>query len=70
VYVQLPGGSGRPMGDYPIGETQPLRGTAAELADQLRAFAQAGATHVQLVVDPITQASIESLADVLAELDG
>ena len=69
VYLQLPGGDGRPMGDYPIGETQPLRGSPAELADHLRAFAAAGATHVQLVIDPITQASIESLADVLAALD-
>jgi probable F420-dependent oxidoreductase len=69
VYVQLPGGGGRPMGDYPAGPTEPLRGTAGELADHLRAFADAGAAHVQLVVDPITRSSIESLADVLAELD-
>lgn len=69
VYVQLPGGGGRPMGDYPAGPTEPLRGTASELADQLRSFATAGAAHVQLVVDPITRSSIESLGDVLAELD-
>jgi alkanesulfonate monooxygenase SsuD/methylene tetrahydromethanopterin reductase-like flavin-dependent oxidoreductase (luciferase family) len=69
VYVQLPGGTGRPMGDYPIGDVQPLRGSPGELADHLRSFAAAGAAHVQLVVDPITQASIESLADVLAALD-
>jgi alkanesulfonate monooxygenase SsuD/methylene tetrahydromethanopterin reductase-like flavin-dependent oxidoreductase (luciferase family) len=69
VYVQLPGGGGRPMGDYPAGPTEPLRGTARELADQLRSFADAGAAHVQLVVDPITRSSIESLAEVLADLD-
>jgi alkanesulfonate monooxygenase SsuD/methylene tetrahydromethanopterin reductase-like flavin-dependent oxidoreductase (luciferase family) len=69
VYVQLPGGTGRPMGDYPIGDVQPLRGGPGELADHLRAFAAAGAAHVQLVVDPITQPSIESLADVVAALD-
>jgi alkanesulfonate monooxygenase SsuD/methylene tetrahydromethanopterin reductase-like flavin-dependent oxidoreductase (luciferase family) len=69
VYIQLPGGGGRPMGDYPAGPTEPLRGTASELADQLRTFAAAGAVHVQLVVDPITRASIESLAEVLADLD-
>jgi alkanesulfonate monooxygenase SsuD/methylene tetrahydromethanopterin reductase-like flavin-dependent oxidoreductase (luciferase family) len=69
VYVQLPGGSGRPMGDYPTGAVEPLRGTPAELADRLRGFAAAGATHVQLVVDPITRASIETFADVFDELD-
>ncbi|CAN5478169.1 LLM class F420-dependent oxidoreductase [soil metagenome] len=69
VYVQLLGGGGRPMGDYPAGPTEPLRGTPNELADQLRSFAHAGAAHVQLVVDPITRSSIESLAEVLADLD-
>jgi alkanesulfonate monooxygenase SsuD/methylene tetrahydromethanopterin reductase-like flavin-dependent oxidoreductase (luciferase family) len=69
VYVQLPGGSGRPMGDYPTNSVAPLRGTPAELADQLGAFAAAGAVHVQLVVDPITRGSIEAFADVFAELD-
>jgi alkanesulfonate monooxygenase SsuD/methylene tetrahydromethanopterin reductase-like flavin-dependent oxidoreductase (luciferase family) len=69
VYVQVPGGSGRPMGDYPIGDIEPLRGAPAELAEHLRAFARAGATHVQLVVDPITRASIEGFAEVFALLD-
>ena len=33
------------------------------------AMADAGATHLQLVVDPITVESIEGLGDVLAALD-
>ena len=37
-------------------------------ADQLTAFADAGADHVQLVLDPIVPASIEVLADVLTLL--
>ncbi len=68
VYVRLEGGTGRQMGDYVEGEEiQPLVGSAAELADQLREFEAAGAAHVQLCVDPITRDSIEFLGDVLAE---
>jgi alkanesulfonate monooxygenase SsuD/methylene tetrahydromethanopterin reductase-like flavin-dependent oxidoreductase (luciferase family) len=68
VYVQLPGGTRRQMGDYDVDTpTEPLVGSPSELADQLRAFAAAGCSHVQLVVDPITRDSIEWLADVLIE---
>jgi alkanesulfonate monooxygenase SsuD/methylene tetrahydromethanopterin reductase-like flavin-dependent oxidoreductase (luciferase family) len=67
VLVQLDGGTGRTMGDYDDFNTvEPLRGSPAELADQLGEFEAAGAAHVQLVVDPITRDSIEWLADVLA----
>jgi alkanesulfonate monooxygenase SsuD/methylene tetrahydromethanopterin reductase-like flavin-dependent oxidoreductase (luciferase family) len=66
VLVQLDGGKGRQMGDYDDFNTVlPLTGSASALADQLREFEAAGAAHVQLVVDPITRASIEWLADVL-----
>jgi alkanesulfonate monooxygenase SsuD/methylene tetrahydromethanopterin reductase-like flavin-dependent oxidoreductase (luciferase family) len=68
VYVQIGAGCGRLMG-HENDAVKPLRGTPAELADQLREFAAAGASHVQLVVDPITKDSIESLAAVLVELD-
>jgi alkanesulfonate monooxygenase SsuD/methylene tetrahydromethanopterin reductase-like flavin-dependent oxidoreductase (luciferase family) len=68
VLVQLEGGVGRQMGDYDDLETvAPLRGSPSELADRLRAFEDVGAAHVQLVVDPITRASIEWLAEVLVE---
>jgi alkanesulfonate monooxygenase SsuD/methylene tetrahydromethanopterin reductase-like flavin-dependent oxidoreductase (luciferase family) len=67
IMVQLDGGGGRQMGANE--RVEPLRGSPLELADQLRAFAAAGAAHVQLVVDPITRDSIEALAEVLAELD-
>ena len=69
VYVQVPGGEGRTMGDPSMARIEPLRGTPAELADQLAAFAVAGAAHLQLVVDPITEPAIEWLGQVLAELD-
>lgn len=69
VLVRLPGGRGRTMGDYGAGEVPAIEGPADEIAGHLAALAAAGASHVQLVVDPITRASIESLADVLAVLD-
>ena len=68
VLIGLEGGSGRQMGDYTGDlEARPLVGSAAGLADQLREFEAAGASHVQLCVDPITRASIEWLGDVLSE---
>jgi alkanesulfonate monooxygenase SsuD/methylene tetrahydromethanopterin reductase-like flavin-dependent oxidoreductase (luciferase family) len=68
VHVKLPGGSGRQMGDYPTDSGAPIEGSPSEIADQLREFADAGATHVQLVVDPITPASIEWLGEVISQL--
>jgi alkanesulfonate monooxygenase SsuD/methylene tetrahydromethanopterin reductase-like flavin-dependent oxidoreductase (luciferase family) len=68
VHVRLEGGDGRQMGDYTGDlDVQPLVGSPAEIADQLREFETAGATHIQLCVDPITRASIEWLGDVLTE---
>ncbi len=68
VFVQLAGGGGRQMGDYNDGKTvEPITGSPAEIADQLRGFEAAGAAHIQLVVDPITRDSIEWLGDVLAK---
>ncbi|MGD9704868.1 MAG: LLM class flavin-dependent oxidoreductase [Acidimicrobiia bacterium] len=69
VHVRLAGGHGRLMGDEQAHGVRPIEGTDSEIAEQLRGFAAAGASHLQLVVDPITQASIESLGGVLAELD-
>ena len=67
VLVQLPGGVGRTMGDYPGGPIEPLRGSPLELAEQIHAFASVGASHVQLVVDPITTATLEQLAPMMEE---
>ncbi len=70
VLVQLPGGSGRTMGD--TAESQhvaPLTGSAEQIAAGLRGYAAAGITEVQLVLDPITAESIQALAPVLALLD-
>ena len=69
ILVQLPGGTGRAAGGEIAKPTPPLRGTAEELARAIGAYADVGIAHVQLVVDPITVASITSLAPVLEILD-
>lgn len=48
---------------------EPLSGSSDEVAERLAGFAAARIAHVQLVLDPITVASIEALAPVLAALD-
>ena len=69
VLVQLPGGTGRVMGDTTQAAIPPLQGTPVEIAKRLREYAYLGVAEVQLVVDPITSEAIQSLAPVLAELD-
>ena len=44
----------------------PLRGSLAEIAGGLRAMAEAGADELILVCDPITQATIRELGEVLS----
>ena len=69
VQVRLPSGRGRVQGETANDAEPPVEGTAEEIAATLRAFAAEGIAHVQLVVDPITLASIEALAPVLEDLD-
>jgi alkanesulfonate monooxygenase SsuD/methylene tetrahydromethanopterin reductase-like flavin-dependent oxidoreductase (luciferase family) len=69
VLVSLPGGTGRLTGDVSSGPVRPVQGSPADISGHLEAMAGAGATHLQLVVDPITMGSIEMLGDVLATLD-
>jgi alkanesulfonate monooxygenase SsuD/methylene tetrahydromethanopterin reductase-like flavin-dependent oxidoreductase (luciferase family) len=70
VQVRMPGGRGRVMGDTAPRQTVvPLEGSPDEIAGVMRAYAAAGIGHVQLVVDPITEASVAALAPMLEELD-
>ena len=70
VMVRLPGGSGRIQGSYTAeAPPPPIEGSAAEIADGLRGFADVGIEHVQLVLDPITLDSIRTVAGALTELD-
>jgi len=69
VQVCLPGGSGRLAGDGGRPANPSVSGSPEEIAGILRAFAYEGISHVQLVVDPITLASLDALAPVLEALD-
>ncbi len=70
VLVRLPGGTGRVMGDEADRmAVPPLQGTVEEIAEGLRGYAGEGIGHVQLVLDPITEASVAALAPVLELLD-
>jgi probable F420-dependent oxidoreductase len=70
VQVQMPGGTGRTMGDTSVTQAvKPLDGSLDEMAEELRKYARAGIGHVQLVVDPIFRESIERFAPVLRLLD-
>jgi probable F420-dependent oxidoreductase len=69
VLVRFPGGTGRVQGNDAAPQHTPLEGTPEAMADELRAYAAAGVGHVQLVIDPITRASIEAFAPVLELLD-
>jgi alkanesulfonate monooxygenase SsuD/methylene tetrahydromethanopterin reductase-like flavin-dependent oxidoreductase (luciferase family) len=69
LLVALPGAVGRrsDVSDEPF---EPISGEPEALAGTLRAFADAGVAHVQLVLDPITIESIAALEPTLAALDG
>lgn len=68
VLVRLPGATGRGEDD-PAEQMPPLEGTPEAIADGLRAYARQGISHVQLVIDPITEASLEALGPVLENID-
>ena len=69
VLVRLTGGRGRVQGDYAEPNEPALAGDPETIADALRAYAREGIAHVQLVLDPITLASLEELAPTLELLD-
>jgi alkanesulfonate monooxygenase SsuD/methylene tetrahydromethanopterin reductase-like flavin-dependent oxidoreductase (luciferase family) len=69
IYVQVTGGAGRRPGDRVDAGIEPLAGSPAAVADELRKYAEMGVSHVQLVMDPITVESITEFAPVLEELD-
>jgi alkanesulfonate monooxygenase SsuD/methylene tetrahydromethanopterin reductase-like flavin-dependent oxidoreductase (luciferase family) len=67
VLVTLPGGRGRLMGDAYDADVTTV--TPDALGDHVRRMAQAGATHLQLVLDPITAESIDVVGEVLADVE-
>jgi alkanesulfonate monooxygenase SsuD/methylene tetrahydromethanopterin reductase-like flavin-dependent oxidoreductase (luciferase family) len=69
VLVQMPGGTGRFAGNYTASRIPALAGSPEVMAEELRAYARAGIGAVQLVLDPITEGSIEAFGAVLELLD-
>ncbi|HLX35737.1 MAG TPA: LLM class flavin-dependent oxidoreductase [Candidatus Limnocylindrales bacterium] len=69
VLVRLPEGRGRRSLYSKAVPPPPLEGSAARIADGLREYAAVGLAEVQLVVDPITRGSIETLGATLVDLD-
>jgi alkanesulfonate monooxygenase SsuD/methylene tetrahydromethanopterin reductase-like flavin-dependent oxidoreductase (luciferase family) len=68
VFVAFPGAHGRQLGDLSSPEVEPVSGEPSVLAPALRAFADEGVAHVQLVLDPINIDTITALAPTLALL--
>ncbi len=67
VLVTLPEGRGRLMGE--TYDAAVHRVTPETLAEHVQGLADAGASHLQLVLDPITAESITCVASALADLD-
>ena len=70
LFVAFEGAQGRQLGDRSEPDVDPIDGRdVSRVAAELRAYAEEGVGHVQLVLDPITMATVEALAPVLAALD-
>jgi alkanesulfonate monooxygenase SsuD/methylene tetrahydromethanopterin reductase-like flavin-dependent oxidoreductase (luciferase family) len=70
LLVAFPGRVGRQAGRNDELEPEAISGDSSVLAPRLRAFADAGVSHVQLVLDPITVEAIAALEPTLVTLDG
>jgi alkanesulfonate monooxygenase SsuD/methylene tetrahydromethanopterin reductase-like flavin-dependent oxidoreductase (luciferase family) len=69
LLVEFPAATGRLMGDTGQEQVQPIPSDPGQLAAALRAFADEGIAHVQLVLDPISVESIAGLAPALELFD-
>lgn len=67
VLVGLDDGAGRPTA-HPRLESEPIRGSVDDLAEMLAGWKAVGVDHLQLVLDPITLDSIDTVTEVLAKL--
>jgi alkanesulfonate monooxygenase SsuD/methylene tetrahydromethanopterin reductase-like flavin-dependent oxidoreductase (luciferase family) len=68
-FLGLTGSLGAPRGHEGRQAASPRQGPPEAIAADLAAYAEAGVSHVQLVLDPITVPSIEEAARVLEVLD-
>ena len=69
VLVEAPGAAGNAERAKRWDDPPALGGSPSEIAEGLLAYREVGIDEVQLVVDPITTASVEWLGQVLAQLD-
>ncbi len=69
VLVELPDGSGRRYGRDEVEAVEPLAGSLTAIAAGLAAYADLGVGHLQLVLDPITVESVETMGKVVGLLD-
>jgi alkanesulfonate monooxygenase SsuD/methylene tetrahydromethanopterin reductase-like flavin-dependent oxidoreductase (luciferase family) len=67
VLVTLPGGEGRLMGE--AYDSRVTTVTPDDLVDHVRGLAEVGAKHVQLVLDPITAESVDTIGAALGDLE-
>lgn len=65
VLVAMPTATGE-RGGRPLDHTNAITGSPGAMAARLAEFAEAGVGHVQLVVDPIDEASVRALGEVVA----
>jgi alkanesulfonate monooxygenase SsuD/methylene tetrahydromethanopterin reductase-like flavin-dependent oxidoreductase (luciferase family) len=66
VLVTSPGGTSRSVGDASKRHVAGITGTPEEVSAKLLEFKAVGISHIQVVLDPITPASIEWLAPAIA----
>ncbi len=66
VYVGLSRGKGRLAGSEDRPDVPPIRGSHEEIAAELARFAGVGVSHLQVVLDPIDEAAVEELAEIVA----
>jgi alkanesulfonate monooxygenase SsuD/methylene tetrahydromethanopterin reductase-like flavin-dependent oxidoreductase (luciferase family) len=66
VYVQMPRGTGREAGSDERPRVEPI--VAHALPEMLEGFAEAGISHLQIVVDPIDATAVEELAGILGRV--
>jgi alkanesulfonate monooxygenase SsuD/methylene tetrahydromethanopterin reductase-like flavin-dependent oxidoreductase (luciferase family) len=69
LLIAFPGAADRMQGFSRPPVVEPMSSDPQRVASELRAFAEEGVGHVQLVLDPITADSIAALAPALALLD-
>jgi alkanesulfonate monooxygenase SsuD/methylene tetrahydromethanopterin reductase-like flavin-dependent oxidoreductase (luciferase family) len=67
VLVTLPGGGGRLTADPRDRNVRTV--TPDDLSDHIRGLAEAGAAHLQLVLDPITADTVDRIGSALEDLD-